>query len=157
VAFDSAIEKHADSKCCNVSRFFFFVPTEMFYVNYDSETINEVVTPVYVPNCFVQQLQLSNYEDKDLIRKGCVEMMNRKRIFFTFGNRANYIFSLARTMTEHGLSRYEILNHCNSLAEPNSPGRQQFTTKEIERQVDFGIKRATNQFTVNQLKKYLKW
>ena len=131
---------HFDVSTSNISRHWYFtaLSENEFYLNMDS-----LVFPKPVPKIAAQQTkqqkaieQVAN-ESIVLTTQDKIDFCSsRMQDIHSYGGRNNYIFRLACSLNEHGISKDDILNHCEQYKDTD------FKQNEIEKAVESAVKRS---------------
>lgn len=158
-------KEHFDSSTSNLSRFWYYtaVANEDIYLNLESEvyTLSDaepceaIERPIERPHKKLPTIVHHSEGEAILTLSERFEVVCRKvnkNYAFIKHHRHEYVYQFAINAKEHGISRNEIINYFLPIIPKES---KLSNIKELERQIDSGIMKATKNYDDLQIKKYL--
>jgi predicted P-loop ATPase len=131
---------HIDISTSNISRHWYYTALQKdeFYLNCESKVFPKFLEQPMakkeakstVKNTSSDVINISTHDKIDF----CV---SRLQDLYSYGGRNNYVFRLAATMNEHGISKDTILTYCSQFKE------QDFQASEIEKAINSALKRSS--------------
>jgi predicted P-loop ATPase len=131
---------HLDISTSNISRHWYFtaVKKEEFYLNLDSLVFVKPVVAVEKPKTKQQiAIEKASIEDISFTTQEKIDFcVGRLQDLYSYGGRNNYVFRVACTLNEHGITKDDIVTYCTQFQDND------FTIKEIEKAIESAIKRS---------------
>lgn len=131
---------HLDISTSNISRHWYFtaVKKEEFYLNLDSLVFTKPILPIEKTKTKQQKaIEQATLDAIVLTTQDKIDFCSsRMQDLYSYGGRNNYVFRVACTLNEHGITKDDIATYCTQFQDND------FTLKEIEKAIESAVKRS---------------